>query len=312
MTPFLEVSGLSVVFRGVQEVGAVRDVSFSLDLGETLALVGESGCGKSVIAHAVTRLLPPEARVAGSVTVAGRDLLGLPEEEMVRVRGNEIGIIFQNPSLALNPLHRTGRQVAEPLRVHRGETQKRAARGAARALTALGFADPGGLMRLYPFQCSGGMNQRVVMAASTVLGPPLLIADEPTKGLDHNLVAGVSGELGRLAAGQNTALLLITHDLPVARSLADRVAVMYAGEIVETGPAEEVFSDPRHPYTRGLLGSLPENGFVPIPGLSPSPVDPPPGCRFHPRCRECTAACRDDHPPLFGDGQREVRCWQCR
>ncbi|MDK2974513.1 MAG: peptide/nickel transport system ATP-binding protein [Methanofollis sp.] len=311
MSPLLDIRSLSVTFRGEQAVRAVEDVSFSLAEGEVAALVGESGCGKSVVAHAVAGLLPPGAAVSGAVLFQGRDLLALAEREMEAVRGAGIGVVFQNPSLALNPLHTVGRQVAEPLRVHRGEKKEQAFAAACRALAALGFADAPGLMRLYPSQCSGGMNQRVVTAASTILDPPLLIADEPTKGLDRDRVADVAGELGRLVAERGTALLLITHDIPVALALADRVAVMYAGEIVETGPAREVLGDPAHPYTRGLVASLPENGFVPIPGASPSPVDPPAGCRFHPRCSFCVDRCRTERPALAAAGRRLVRCRRC-
>jgi len=308
MSPLLDVRSLSVTFRGEQTVHAVSDVSLSLAEGEILALVGESGCGKSVIAHAVARLLPPSAVVSGSIRFQGRDLLSLPEGEMVGVRGNRIGIILQNPSLALNPLHTVGRQVAEPLRVHRGEGKGRALQGAARALSGLGFADPERTMALYPSMCSGGMNQRFVTAASTVLDPPFLIADEPTKGLDRERVGEIAEGLERLARERGAALLLITHDLRVAGSVADRVAVCYAGEIVEAGPAGSVLSAPRHPYTRGLIGSTPEGGFVPIPGLSPSPISPPPGCRFHPRCPHSTERCALEHPVPVRIGDHDVRC----
>ena len=311
MSALLEVEGLSVTFRGVQTVHAVSDVSFALGEAEILALVGESGCGKSVIAHAVAGLLPPSAEISGSIHFQGRDLLSLPEEEMVGVRGDRIGIILQNPSLALNPLHTVGRQVAEPLRVHRGEGKERALEGAARALLRLGFADPEGTAALYPSMCSGGMNQRVVTAASTVLDPPLLIADEPTKGLDRERVEEIAGFIGGIAREGGAALLLITHDLRVARSVADRVAVCYAGEIVEVGPASSVLSAPHHPYTRGLLGSTPEGGFVPIPGSSPSPISPPHGCRFHPRCPRRTDRCTRAHPASVRIGYHEVRCLRC-
>lgn len=308
MSVLLEVDGLSVTFRGDQTVRAVSDVSFTLGEGEILALVGESGCGKSVIAHAVARLLPPLADVSGSIRFQGRDLLALPEEKLVGVRGDRIGIILQNPSLALNPLHTVGRQVAEPLQAHRGEGKERALQGAARALSRLGFGDPDGTMALYPSMCSGGMNQRFVTAASTILDPPLLIADEPTKGLDRERVAEIAEELEGLARERGAALLLITHDIGVARSVADRVAVCYAGEIVETGPACSVLSAPHHPYTVGLLGSSSEGGFVPIPGSSPSPISPPSGCRFHPRCPHRADRCAREHPESILIGDHETRC----
>lgn len=312
MTSLLEIRDLNVTFRGNQTVRAVNGVSLSLGEGEVLALVGESGCGKSVVAHAIARLLPPSAEVEGNIRFQDTDLLSLDEQAMEKIRGAGIGVIFQNPSLALNPLHRIGRQVAEPLRLHRRVGKEESLGTASRVLSRLGFPDPEAVMALYPSQSSGGMNQRFVTAASTVLDPHLLIADEPTKGLDRERVDGVVAELGGRLSGAGSALLLITHDLSVARAMADTIAVMYAGEVVEEGSPETVLSSPLHPYTRGLVGSLPENGFVPVPGLAPSPVALPGGCRFHPRCPDRLECCTGEHPLLFVSGEQSVRCWRCR
>jgi peptide/nickel transport system ATP-binding protein len=310
--PILEVRGLSVDFHtGDGVVHAVRETTFDVDRGEIVALVGETGCGKSVIAHAIMGLLPAEARVSGSVRFGGRDLFTLDEREMEKIRGSEIAIILQNPTLSLNPVYPVGDQIAEPLVVHRNTPLPAARRRAAEILKRMGFCDPKPVMSLYPSQCSGGMNQRFLVAASTILESPLLIADEPTKGMDADRVEDVVADIQRLVRGNGTALLLITHDLEVARKIADRIAVMYAGEIVEIGDAGQVLDKPRHPYTRGLLRSLPENGFVPIPGISPSPLQIPPGCVFHPRCSHRMERCVHGHPELATDGDRGVRCYRC-
>ncbi|MCE5339120.1 MAG: ABC transporter ATP-binding protein [Methanomicrobiaceae archaeon] len=313
MNLVLEIDALSVTFCGKQAVHAVDRVSFSLGGGEILALVGETGCGKSVIAHAVMGLLPREARVSGRIVFKGQDLLALSERERSAMRGKDCAIVFQDPSRALNPVHRIGRQIAEPVLIHGAGSREEAHRRAAALLERMGLSPPGSYLPLYPCQSSGGMNQRFLIAASTILDPSLVIADEPTKGLDPGRVREVEDELVRLTGGGRTALLLITHDLAVARRIADRIAVMYAGEIVELAENDAFFDRPSHPYSRGLLQSLPEHGFVPIPGSSPSPVSPPPGCRFQARCRDGKAVCGGQHPDLVSaaDG-RMVRCWQCR
>jgi len=311
MNMVLEVSNLSVLFHGSELTHAVHEVSFGIEKGEVLALVGETGCGKSVIAHAIMSLLPSEAEVRGEIMFRSRDLLRLSEKELSAIRGRELAIVFQNPSLALNPVHTIGRQVAEPFAVHRIMGRKEASGRAARALERMGFSSSEDYMGMYPSQCSGGMNQRFVIAASTILNPPLVIADEPTKGLDSSLVDGVCNELQRLVHENNTSLLLITHDLAVARRLSDRIAVMYSGEIIEMADTEAFFENPLHPYSRGLLMSLPENGFVPIPGTSPSPVSPPPGCRFQPRCTEGNRECAERHPDLLFTRDHYVRCFFC-
>ncbi|WP_440945838.1 ABC transporter ATP-binding protein [Methanosarcina sp. T3] len=305
----LEVRDLEVSFKGVKTVTALSGISFSIEKSETLALVGETGCGKSVVAHAIMRLLPPESRIKGTVDFGGRSILELSEKEIAKIREEEIAIIFQNPSLALNPVYSIGHQLAEPLRVHRKEKKKEAFLKVTKALKNAGFANTAEYIRYYPGWCSGGMNQRFLIAASTILNPALLIADEPSKGLDRKCVTELETELTKLKREKKTALLLISHDLGFVRRLADRIAVMYAGEIVEISDPSSLFESPLHPYTRGLLNSLPEKGFVPIPGFSPSLSSPPAGCKFHPRCPLRGKKCGENHPELKETGKRAVRCF---
>lgn len=328
MNALLEVKDLVVSFQGNENenkkenetgtVTAVSFLSFSIREKETLALVGETGCGKSVVAHAIMRLLPPESRVRGTIEFGGKNLLELSEKEMAKLRGKEISIVFQNPSLALNPVYSIGHQLAEPLRIHGQEKEKgkgkkntKALSKVARALKCVGFSNPHEYMEYYPSWCSGGMNQRFLIAASTMLDPVLLIADEPSKGLDRERVSELENELKGLKEKSETALFLISHDLGFVRRLADRVAVMYAGEIVEIADPSTLFESPRHPYTRGLLNSLPERGFVPIPGSSPPLSSPPAGCRFHPRCPVKEKRCMQEHPELKESKGRAVRCFLC-
>lgn len=305
----LEVKDLQVSFQGIKEVTALSGVSFSIGESETLALVGETGCGKSVAAHAIMRLLPSESMVKGVVELRGKNLLKLNEKEMTDIRGKEIGIIFQNPSLALNPVYSIGHQLAEPLRIHRKEKKKKALSRAAGALKKMSFADAAELIYYYPGWCSGGMNQRFLVAASTMLDPALLIADEPGKGLDRKCMFELEAELKKLKVEKKIAMLLISHDLGFVHRMADRVAVMYAGEIVEIADSLSIFKEPLHPYSRGLLNSLPEKGFIPIPGFSPPLSSPPSGCRFHPRCPFRKKRCIEDHPELKEIDRRAVRCF---
>lgn len=326
MNNLLEVKDLNVSFRRNEienkkenkkenqneEVTAVSCLSLSIREKETLALVGETGCGKSVVAHAIMRLLPPESRVKGTIELRRENLLELSEKEMAKLRGKEISIIFQNPSLALNPVYSIGHQLAEPFRIH-GQKKKenKSLSKVAGALKKVGFPDPHEYMGYYPSWCSGGMNQRFLIASSTMLDPVLLIADEPSKGLDRDRVSELENELKSLKKMNENALLLISHDLGFVRRLADRVAVMYAGEIIEIAGPSSLFESPRHPYTRGLLNSLPENGFVPIPGSSPPLSNPPAGCRFHPRCPIKEKRCMQEHPELKESNGRAVRCFLC-
>lgn len=305
----ITINELSVAFHGEEIVKAVDDVSFSMNRNEIFALVGETGCGKSVIAHSIMRLLPPEAVVTGSVTFEGNNIFVLSEVEMSSIRGNRISIIFQNPSLSLNQVHKTGIQVAEPLKIHRKAKKDLALEKAASALKKSGFARPDLNMNLYPGECSGGMNQRSLIAASIITEPSLIIADEPTKGLDANLICHVEKNLLSISREKNISVLLITHDLGVARNLADRIAIMYAGEIVEIVQADQFFDKPLHPYSLGLISSLPENGFIPIDGESASMTEQASGCRFSPRCPHSSFRCTEEHPLLCEKDNRKVRCF---
>jgi peptide/nickel transport system ATP-binding protein len=318
--PLLQIEGLSVSFETLLgRVKAAEDVCLEMQDGETLALVGETGCGKSVVASAIMQLLPHNASVQGRAIFAGRDLLALGEREMARIRGSEISIVFQNPSLALNPIMLVGEQIAEMLQVHKGISRNRSLRMAEDILRRLGLAERE-KARMYPFQFSGGMNQRVMIATSLILSPKIIIADEPSKGLDGILAGEVMAEMARIKDQMGASLLLITHDLLLARDVSDRIAVMYCGEIVEIGKSREIFSKPLHPYTIALLSCLPERGFQPIPGSSPSMIEPPIGCKFHPRCPQGLEKCRrkpkmtkvEGRGEVSGQNEctgREVRCW---
>ncbi len=318
--PLLQIEGLSVSFETtVGQVKAAENVCFKLHKGETLALVGETGCGKSVVASSIMQLLPHNALVRGRAVYAGRDLLSLSEREMAGIRGSEIAMVFQNPSLALNPIMRVGEQIAEMLRVRKGFQRILSLQMAEAMLRRLGL---GGWekMKMYPFQFSGGMNQRVMIATSMILLPKIIIADEPSKGLDGALAGEVMAEMMRIKHQMGASSLLITHDLMLAKDNSDRMAVMYCGEIVEIGRSRDVFSKPLHPYTIALLSCLPERGFQPIPGSSPSMIDPPAGCKFYPRCPNSHEGCKKRPKMTQVDGGdvvdgnndktgREVRCW---
>lgn len=310
--PTLWIDELSVSFEtSLGRVKAADKICLELHKGETLALVGETGCGKSVVASAIMQLLPSNASVKGRAVFAGRDLLSLGEREMAEIRGQDIAIIFQNPSLSLNPIMNVAEQIAEPLQVHRGLPRHQAIQMAKDMLRRFSL-DERASTDMYPFQLSGGMNQRVMMAISMINSPKILIADEPSKGLEQSLARQVMNELAGLRDEIGASLLLITHDLLLARAISERIAVMYCGEIVESGSSAEIFDEPMHPYTKALLNCLPERGFKPIPGSSPSMIDPPKGCRFHPRCHERQDGCLlcPGMMKIEGkDGIREVRCW---
>ncbi len=321
MVSLLSIRNLHVDFA--TPTGLVRaadDVSLELEEDEILALVGETGCGKSVVASSILGLLPENARVRGRVTYGGRELLELSEGEMAKIRGKEISIIFQNPSLALNPVYCIGDQISEPLIIH-GRSSKRTEKGMTKGVTKetawmasrklmqkLGFHEAEKEMRMYPFQFSGGMNQRAMIAASVVMDPRIIIADEPTKGLDGDLVREVVGEIKFAREMKGSSVLLITHDLHIARSISDRIAIMYAGEVLEVGDTADFFRKPSHPYSQALIKSLPEKGFVPVPGQSPSMVHPPAGCKFHPRCPRRFDKCSLTKPALVPFGGSYVRC----
>jgi oligopeptide/dipeptide ABC transporter ATP-binding protein len=301
--PLLDVQHQTVVFEGSRsKVTAVDDVSFQMAAGETLGLVGESGSGKSVTAFTILRLVQPPGRVtAGRVLFEGRDLLALPERDMRQVRGARISLIFQEPMTALNPVMRVGDQIAEALTVH-GLASGSDARGhAVDLLAAVRIPDAAQRVRDYPHQLSGGMRQRVMIAIALACRPPLVIADEPTTALDVTIQAQVLELLRELKAQYNLAVLLITHDFGVVNEVADRVAVMYAGQIVEEGTRAELLGHPRHPYTQGLLKSIPRpeargTRLNEIKGVVPRPGKWPAGCRFHTRCPLVFDRCRSEEP----------------
>ncbi|QBI53018.1 ABC transporter ATP-binding protein [Streptomonospora litoralis] len=303
----LSVRDLVVEFGGRSEsVRALDGVSFDIAAGETLALLGESGSGKSVTAQAVMGLLPrPAGRVlSGAVEFDGSDLTSRSAAAMRTVRGSQIAMIFQDPLTSLNPVHTVGRQIGEPLRVHRGLRRNAAHREAVELMRRVGIPDAATRADDYPHQFSGGMRQRIMTAMAIALRPRLVIADEPTTALDVTVQAQILRLLSDLQREEGMALILISHDLGVVASYAQRVAVMYAGRIVETGPIRTVYDHPAHPYTRGLLQSIPdseapEERLTPIPGSPPMLARLPSGCPFHPRCSWRTDECTTARPALL-------------
>lgn len=278
-----------------------------------LCLVGESGCGKSMTALSILRLVPsPGEIVSGEVIFDGRDLMQLEPEEMRLIRGDRISMVFQEPMSALNPVFTLGDQVAEVLRVHRDMDRSEANNKAVELLGRVGIPDPDRRAGEYPHQMSGGMQQRALIAMSMACEPDLLLADEPTTALDVTVQAQILRLMERLIRGEDRSLLLITHDLGVVAEVADRVCVMYAGVIVEKCPVRPLFADPWHPYTMGLMASLPTPGdrsYHSIPGSVPDLADMPAGCRFHPRCPRAQDVCRETEPEIVTTGDRSVRCW---
>jgi peptide/nickel transport system ATP-binding protein len=318
----LEVDGLKTHFftrDGV--VRAVDGVSFSVQPGETLAIVGESGCGKSVTSLSILRLIasPPGRTVAGAIRFNGRDLLALSEPEMRDVRGNEISMIFQEPMTSLNPVLTIGRQIAETLVLHRGLSRGDAMARAIEMLKLVNISEPERRVVEYPHQMSGGMRQRVMIAMALACDPKLLIADEPTTALDVTIQAQILDLMRALRDRTGAAIMLITHDLGVVAEMAQRVVVMYAGRKVEEAPVGALFARPRHPYTQGLLNSIPRLGaaeavrkrLAEIPGMVPSLREPIAGCAFATRCAYAVERCRAEAPPLEAraDGHT-VACWE--
>jgi peptide/nickel transport system ATP-binding protein len=282
----------------------VEDVSLRLEPGATLALVGESGCGKSLIASAIMRLLPPFGRIAaGSIRLNGQDLTALSEKALQKVRGNRISMIFQEPMSALNPVFPVGRQVAEALRLHRPLGRAEAFGQAVDLLASVGIPDPEKRARSYPHEMSGGMRQRVLIAMALACEPELLIADEPTTALDVTIQAQILDLMHDLQTRLGTTILFISHDFGVVSQMADHIAVMYAGRIIELGTATDVLENPQHPYTRGLLATTPRFEDTPrlpaIPGRVPSPEERDQGCHFRGRCGEAIPECAETHPGLI-------------
>jgi oligopeptide/dipeptide ABC transporter ATP-binding protein len=298
------------------EARAVDGVSFDLADGEVLALVGESGCGKSVTSLSILGLIstPPGEIMAGSsVQLSGRELLGLGEDEMCQVRGGQIAMIFQEPMTSLNPVMRVGEQISEAIRAHSNGAKAGVRKAVLELLERVGISDPDSRYSAYPHQLSGGMRQRVMIAMALSCRPAVLIADEPTTALDVTIQAQILELLRGLRDETGMAILFVTHDLGVVAEMADRVAVMYAGRIVEEAAVADLFRRPRHPYTEGLLRAVPDprapGSLMSIPGAVPSPIERMSGCRFAPRCPHAWQKCHGAEPPLAADGPTAVRCW---
>ncbi len=305
----LAIENLKVTFQtSTGQVRAVDGATLELKEADTLALVGETGCGKSTIAHSILRLLPENAVVRGKIIYRNNDLLLLPEKELAQLRGKDISLVMQNPALALNPVYSIGHQMIEPLIVHRRLKKPEAILTAKNLLEKLHFKGPSNAIRAYPFEISGGMKQRVLIGISVILSPKIIIADEPTKGLDDRLREMVLKELRLVREMNRSSMIFISHDLNAAREISDRIAVMYAGEILESGATQEFFKEPLHPYSQALLESLPERGFKPIPGVSPSMIRPPEGCKFHPRCPDKKEICSKQRPDFKRTNNRDVKC----
>jgi len=319
MSPLLEVKDLQTYFFGDEgAVKAVDGISYDVNEGETLGLVGESGCGKSVSALSILRLIPnpPGQIIGGEIFFEGRDLLKLSDDEIRDVRGNRIAMIFQEPMTSLNPVLTIGRQVAEPMEIHRNMGLKEALQEAKDLLAKVQIADSGRRIRDYPHQFSGGMRQRAMISMGLGCNPRLIIADEPTTALDVTVQAQLLELLKNLTRDFSMALIIITHNLGVVARYADRVNVMYAGKIVEKGSAHDIYDNPMHPYTIGLMASVPQldqdvkKKLVPIQGQPPNLAFVPEGCAFHPRCNHAIERCRNEIPKLVSVGKNhEKACW---
>ncbi len=319
MTTLLEVKNLKTYFftqDGV--VQAVNGISYSIGQGETLGIVGESGCGKSVSVLSIMRLIPqpPGKIVDGEVIFEGQDLMKVSEDEIRRVRGNKIAMIFQDPMTSLNPVLTIGQQVGEALMLHLGMSKEEARRKSIELLDLVGIPEAEARIDDYPHQFSGGMRQRAMIAMALSCNPQLLIADEPTTALDVTIQAQIIDLVKKLKDEIGMAVIWITHDLGIIAGLAERVIVMYAGHIVETADVKDLYGDPRHPYTLGLLGSIPrldekrKETLTPIDGLPPDLIDPAPGCPFAPRCAYVLERCREEMPTLrpVAPGH-QIACW---
>ena len=299
------------------EVQAVRGVSWFLHEGEALGIVGESGSGKSVSVYAILRLLQHPGRVTGgSIRFNGTDLLALSEKEMRKIRGNDIAMIFQDPMTSLNPVYTVGNQIYEPLKLHRNMKGREAKARAIELLSMVGIPKPARRLKQYPFEFSGGMRQRAMIAMALACEPKLLIADEPTTALDVTIQAQILEIMKDLKKNHNMSIVMITHDLGIVSDICDKIIIMYGGEIMESGPIEALYSKPCHPYTNGLINSLPKIDEVDGTQLTPiegSPVDlmhPPAGCPFAPRCEKCMKVCLTEKPPYFEmEPNHYSACW---
>jgi len=319
MTALLEVQNLRISFprRDTTPLVPVDDVSFEIHRGEVVALVGESGCGKTLTGLAIPRLLPANAVLGdrSRILLNGADLCSLNERALRDVRGRRIAMVFQDPMSSLNPVMRVGAQIAEAITAHARVSSAAACTRAVALLTEVGIADPGARVDAYPHQLSGGMRQRVMLAMALASEPDLLIADEPTTALDVTVQAQMLELLDTLRQARGMAVLLITHDLGIVAGRANRLMVMYAGRVVESGATAALFAAPAHPYTRGLFASIPRleastERLTPIPGSVPPPDQWPSGCRFHPRCQAAIARCTVERPGIEAIGpEHDVACW---
>jgi len=322
----LDVKGLKTFFYTDNgTVKAVNDVDFYVRKGETLGLVGESGCGKSISSMSITRIVetPPGKYEGGEITFDGKTLLRIneserfltPENELRKIRGNDISFIFQEPMTSLNPVFKISKQISEPMILHRGMSKAEALKESIRLLEVVNIPNPERIVNEYPFSLSGGMRQRVMIAMALACEPKLLIADEPTTALDVTVQAQVLELMNELKNRINASIIFITHDLGVIAEMCDRVVVMYAGKVVETSPIEELFSSPQHPYTKGLIASKPDMALTEkrlhvIPGNVPDLTELPGGCPFHPRCDQVTDRCKQEYPPTHRiTDEHIVSCW---
>lgn len=318
MKELLKIDKLKVIFSTASGyVRAVENVDISVNEGEGVAIVGESGCGKSVTVLSAMRLIKTSPAIvqADSITFDGKNLVELSEKEMQNLRGNDLSMIFQDPATALNPVLTIGEQLDEMFIFHKNMTKKKAKEESLKMLKIVGIPAPEKRYYQFPHELSGGMKQRIVIAIATACNPKLLIADEPTTALDVTIQAQILDLLNNLRKGKNMSMIMITHDLGLVRNATERMYVMYCGKIVEEGRTVDILDNPKHPYTRGLIDTIPPldknvNRFVQIPGNVPHPASKPKGCYFSDRCSECIELCKKNMPPLIEiENGRKVRCW---